>query len=293
MANRPSLGLFQSNSPRRGIFDTQDLANSMAAPQQAREAGKVQVAQALARLPEQILAGINAGKQAARQAKLDEAELKLKESQTAKNTSVANKVPVPKTRTVLREKEGQLTSFMISDDGTVTEGKPLGFTGPTGMKIRNTFDTFGKADGIMKQIRNLSFAAIKAENPEDLPGQIASLRWGDFSRSSPEAVLLQNTIDNFTSNLANATGQKGVLTELDVQKVKNGLPNEKDTVATALAKLKVFDDLFEQTKFSSLQAYSQPIGKLLEGVQGQPSNSAPQSTGKKSLADVKAKFQIK
>lgn len=60
--NRPSLGIFQSNSPRRNLFDQNQLAESLAAPQAAREAGKVQVAQALANLPAQILAGIQQGK---------------------------------------------------------------------------------------------------------------------------------------------------------------------------------------------------------------------------------------
>ena len=51
----------RSNYQRRNLFDPSELAQSMAAPQAAREAGKVQVAQALANIPNQIMQGLQTG----------------------------------------------------------------------------------------------------------------------------------------------------------------------------------------------------------------------------------------
>ena len=62
--------------------------------------------------------------------------------------------------------------------------------------------------------------------------------------------------------LTRAAGQKGVLTELDVQKIINALPKLTDTKASAQLKMATLRSLYEAIKNGAIEAYTSPISEL-------------------------------
>ena len=59
-------------------------------------------------------------------------------------------------------------------------------------------------------------------------GSVASI-----AQSSPEAASYEATKDAFLSNLARASGEKGVLTDYDIARIRKAIPTFYDTPETA------------------------------------------------------------
>ncbi len=72
----------------------------------------------------------------------------------------------------------------------------------------------------------------------------------------PAFKLYNDSVDAFTSMLARAVGEKGMLTDLDIARVKKALPQPTDTAELAKLKLDTFKSLLNSIKNGAVDAYS-------------------------------------
>ena len=73
----------------------------------------------------------------------------------------------------------------------------------------------------------------------------------------PEYKIYGDSIDAFLSMLTRAAGEKGVLTNVDVGRIKKALPDlNTDTIYTATEKMKNFRGLLESIKNGTIDAYT-------------------------------------
>jgi len=76
-----------------------------------------------------------------------------------------------------------------------------------------------------------------------------------LTRSNPDVVNYFSQRDAYLSMITRAAGEKGVLTNTDVNRIKNALPGFNDTAETAKNKMSLFPQLFESIVKGKVQAY--------------------------------------
>lgn len=131
--------------------------------------------------------------------------------------------------------------------------------------------SFNSAVALLDQVAIKASNAITAENPWETIVQQA--KGAPFiSRFNPDTKVYQDTIASFVSTLARAVGEKGVLTDYDIDRVKKALPQLNDTTATATEKLRTFKSLLEGIKNGTADAYTaQQYGLTIKEQASQPS----------------------
>lgn len=122
-------------------------------------------------------------------------------------------------------------------------------------KIQEVEATFNSTDAMLSSIENLSSKLITAQSGFGVPGQYLSDKLGALFRSNTDAKVYQDTVKSFSSLLTRAAGEKGTLTDQDVNRIINALPTFTDTVQTAQAKLQQLRNLYSATKSGVYQAY--------------------------------------
>lgn len=146
-------------------------------------------------------------------------------------------------------------------------------------ELKKAEHAYNSALGLMNTIENTAFKVIKAQNFQNIPGQLVRITKGRFTRN-PEVVAYTNAIDAFLSMLTRAAGEKGVLTTIDVNRIKKALPKQYDTVESAKASLATLKSVFNSEVQGAVSAYL--------GIEGQ------QQTGETNQGQTKSgvKFKI-
>ena len=126
-------------------------------------------------------------------------------------------------------------------------------------KSQDAISAFNSADAMLNTIQDLTNKVVKAGNAGTAWLQGISGAIGSKLKTDPNAVLFKSTIDAFTSQLSRAAGEKGVLTDQDVARIKAALPSLNDTKDIAAAKLGTLRSLFESKKQGAVSAYTNPI----------------------------------
>lgn len=127
-------------------------------------------------------------------------------------------------------------------------------------KAKDAIASFNSAEGMLQQIEDLSAPIANAGNfvTANLGGLMGWI--GGKTGASQNSKLYMNTRDSFLSLLSRAAGEKGVLTDSDIARIKNALPALNDTAVVKEQKLKILRGLFSNIKTGALNAYTQPLG---------------------------------
>jgi ribosomal protein L17 len=140
----------------------------------------------------------------------------------------------------------QIISSAPSTSTTDTTGTPVKLTAAQ----KNTIDSLNKATVIADQIETAVNKLNLANSWLEVPIRYASLSTGALTKSNVDAVAYKSLVTGLLSQLARATGEVGVLTDQDIQRVKSLLPDFNDTKATAKAKLDQLRNFFDALKDS-------------------------------------------
>lgn len=130
-------------------------------------------------------------------------------------------------------------------------------------KSRDVLATFKTSDNMLQQIEDLADKIVTAQTPQDIPKQYLEGKIGGITKFNPDAAAYLDTVKSFGSMLTRAAGEKGVLTQLDVDKILNALPKLTDTVDSKNKKLKMLRGLYGAIKTSSIEAYTMDIDKVI------------------------------
>jgi len=122
-------------------------------------------------------------------------------------------------------------------------------------KIQEGYATYLSAKNLMNTVLTTARKLITAQNPLDAVMQYAKINAGAATRTNTDAKVFLDTTKAFSSLLTRAAGEKGVLTNMDVQRIINGLPNPGDTKDIMEEKAAKFDALFKSQFQSAMQAY--------------------------------------
>jgi hypothetical protein len=134
----------------------------------------------------------------------------------------------------------------------------LGFNPLSGTDISKSKDAiaaFGDAENQLNTLEGLAKKVITAGGPVGALYQRLSQGLGAKTKASPDAALYNDTVSAFLSSLSRAAGEKGVLTDQDVARIKSALPAFSDTADIANAKLETLRNLFKAKKQSAVNAY--------------------------------------
>lgn len=135
-------------------------------------------------------------------------------------------------------------------------------------KARDTIKEVNAARAILTQLGELSGKIPRGKGAGRFKQGIKSSVAG-FAQSEGlgEAVAnYQAMADGMLANISRATGERGVLTNQDIDRVKKNIPTVLDTDTVARNKLKNIDDLFNEFQQRTLTTYTQPMGGLGAGA---------------------------
>ena len=149
--------------------------------------------------------------------------------------------------------------------------------------------SFNAANSQLNLIDNATKDVITATTLYGLAGQTIS---NIISKTplvgailQPKFKIFNDSVNAFVSMLTRAAGEKGVLTDVDVARVRKALPNTDDTVETATQKMNNFRGLLEAIKSGAADAYSaQQFGLTIKSgtgstVSGGTNNNDPMGLG--------------
>jgi len=152
--------------------------------------------------------------------------------------------------------ESKLTSRQIALAQQLSTQLGIPFVDSGGAKELKKADAeFRSANQLLTTIEGLSKKVITAKVAGKLPEQILRTQLGALSRTNEDARVFLSSTKAFSSLLTRAAGEKGVLTNLDVQRIINALPNETDTIGIAQKKVANLRRLYESQKRGVIGAY--------------------------------------
>jgi hypothetical protein len=149
-------------------------------------------------------------------------------------------------------------------------------------EVQKGYATYLSAKNLMNTVLITARKLITAKNPAEALWQYAKINAGALTRTNTDAKVFLDTTKAFSSLLTRAAGEKGVLTNMDVQRIINGLPNPGDTKDIMEEKASKFDALFKSQFQSAMQAY---IGQ----TSGQSSESG-QTGGQTDINSLRSKY---
>lgn len=185
-------------------------------------------------------------------------------------------LPSGEVKTTYRDIGGRVIQIIEdAKTGRILEQNDLGIRSTDLSKVKESIAAFQAADGMLSQIEGLADAVITAEDPTDIPKQFFTGNIDAITKADPEAAVFLSSVNAFSSMLARAAGEKGVLTDQDVQRIINALPKLTDTKASKDLKIKTLRSLYEATKNGAITAYTMTEEDVL-GYAGSPGEAAVQ-----------------
>lgn len=144
---------------------------------------------------------------------------------------------------------GELANFVTPDNLTPL---PIGTTPAQASQMgaikvnpqqKSDYLDLTKSVASVSELNNLADKLITATNPLEAAKQYALLTGGAYTKANPEAAVYVDMVDAFLSNLARTFGEKGVLTDLDVGRMRKALISFGDTIATKKEKQRIMNEM--------------------------------------------------
>jgi Holliday junction resolvasome RuvABC DNA-binding subunit len=129
-------------------------------------------------------------------------------------------------------------------------------------KAKEAITAFNTADQMLNKIETEANKVITAGSALGAAWQRVTGNVGAATKLNPDAAVYKDTVNAFLSQLTRASGERGVLTTQDVERIKNALPQFSDTKSIAERKLVNLRDLFSAIKEGATQTYTQPLNKV-------------------------------
>jgi hypothetical protein len=129
-------------------------------------------------------------------------------------------------------------------------------------KAKEAITAFNTADQMLNKIEQEASNVITAGSALGALWQRVAGNIGAATKLNPNAAVYKDTVNAFLSQLTRASGERGVLTTQDVDRIKNALPAFSDTKAIADRKLQNLRDLFGAIKEGATATYTQPLNKV-------------------------------
>lgn len=160
-------------------------------------------------------------------------------------------------------------------------------------KVQDAVATTNAAKGLVTNVFDYATKAFSVSSKDKTKTQLATdlgLQWAKYQslgRTSldPNMKLYRDTVDSMLAKLSRAAGEVGVLTNQDIDRIKAGLPSAGDTTEIIMEKQKNFQNLFETTVNSAIDAYYNTISGTTKQSSGS-SNTQPQSNNTNNPLDV-------
>lgn len=121
-------------------------------------------------------------------------------------------------------------------------------------KIQEAQATYTGAVTLLDTIANSAMSLITAETTGEAVAQAARLNARALLPASQERLYV-DTKKAFLSMLTRAAGEKGVLTDIDVQRIEKALPTFLDTRSTAAQKQQQLRTIFDSQVQGAISAY--------------------------------------
>lgn len=156
-------------------------------------------------------------------------------------------------------------------------------------KVQEANQSYLSASALIQQVRNLTKDVITARNDRVSMGtQAAGLEFADrfpvLSKDN-QAKEFISARKSLLSLITRASGEKGVLTDTDVNRIANALPGYGDNKELGLAKANNLDEVIKSV-------FSGAIGAYIGSVQTGPSGSANNLQGLSGQTSTGIKYQI-
>lgn len=126
--------------------------------------------------------------------------------------------------------------------------------------IKTQAKDVSSAISLLNTIRNLARKVITAKNVVERIQQGITLKLEQLKGENPDVVSFFDAIEAFSSLLTRAAGEKGVLTNLDINRIKKALPKSTQTVQAMENNLLTLQDLFESNLDGAIRAYLNNLG---------------------------------
>ena len=123
---------------------------------------------------------------------------------------------------------------------------------------RNTLNAVNAANGTLDELNNL-YTSIQDKFAESAGGRLVSgslLAFGAFSQTDPQASQFNSFKEAILATLSRALGERGVLTDLDIDRARQNLPNLTDTKEVAEGKLQRMRNLMVEFQNRSIGTFS-------------------------------------
>lgn len=121
-------------------------------------------------------------------------------------------------------------------------------------KVKAAQASFDSASGLIKDVTSLSSKLITATTPASAVGQAAALNIQAKIPGTDARTYVQS-VNAFVSLITRAAGEKGVLTDADVTRIKNALPALSDTKEQAQNKVNNLNNVIQSTLNGAVSAY--------------------------------------
>ena len=153
--------------------------------------------------------------------------------------------------------DGRMVKVVSDANGATLSKEDMGSTGAFATKIADANAEFNIAMSNLDTLEDLSNGLVKAMDATGIPTQYAAKKISELAavEGFEDAKIYLNSRDAFLSSISRASGEKGVLTDYDVERIRKALPDETDTVGTAKRKMEIARTLFENIRDARVQAY--------------------------------------
>ena len=158
-------------------------------------------------------------------------------------------------RPQITDVDGRRVAVTFDAEGKVANKEDMGASSSFANKAAEANAVFGVADKMLDQIEGGYRGLVSATDATGVPAQYAKKKLAELVAVFPEAKVYLDTLPSKLSYLARAGGQSGVLTDVDLELFKSGLPNESDTLETAALKMGQMRDLYESIVSSKMTAF--------------------------------------
>uniref|UniRef100_A0A7V3JAQ2 Uncharacterized protein n=1 Tax=candidate division CPR3 bacterium TaxID=2268181 RepID=A0A7V3JAQ2_UNCC3 len=130
---------------------------------------------------------------------------------------------------------------------------------PMSATARNTLLQIKQAQNIVKEIEDLTTKLDLPDSPIERLTKGANLRLGALLHTNVDAATFEARKEALLATLSRATGEKGVLTDKDIERIRTTMPSLTDTKAVAKSKINQLRTLFKEFESTAQSVFTQPV----------------------------------
>lgn len=185
---------------------------------------------------------------------------------------------------IVREVSSPLT-------GEVTSRETLGINPGRAKAASDALAAYNASAAILDRVREQLPRVLPAQNLPQLIAQYGNIKINQFTQTNPEQKAFIDFLSSAVVPLNRALGDNRI-SDIDRANLRDALPKETDTFATAIQKLDNFDALFEATKEGALKAYTKPLSENSKEEKKKPLSGVNKTKPSKAAQDYVKSLNI-